>query len=359
MQKIKLKALDSIQDIKYFEATHHIGVEIKICNLLEELFLLDGFIPTIDTNLIYHDFVIIEKIKKFLDQAITNRLLILGFSDGYYSVVNRQDLKELEKYFNTRQIFFISSSDMPQNWEHANINGYIFSTFNHFNQAIALNFYDDVFNKTEKPYKFTFLNREPRDHRKKILSELDKRNLLQQALWSDLSQGVSLPTEYPDFFNNTFYNPLIGSAAVFDFNCPLILINHQLCVDSYFSLVTETTFYCSQYHLISEKTYKPLLMGHPFIIAAGAGFYKNLHDLGYKTFDGLIDESFDSIQDHDLRLLKIVDSVEELCSRDLSDFLSKSKPICDHNRKVFFENLGRYQLSNFYNIENFLKKLTC
>ena len=48
---------------------------------------------------------------------------------------------------------------------------------------------------------------------------------------------------------------------------------------------------------ISEKTWKPIMVGHPFIMVGNKNNLKFLKDLGYKTFDKWIDESYDDIED--------------------------------------------------------------
>jgi hypothetical protein len=61
--------------------------------------------------------------------------------------------------------------------------------------------------------------------------------------------------------------------------------------------------------------------------------------MGYKTFDGLIDESYDNETDDNKRMLMIVNEVERLCSLnqvELETFLIEAKKIVDHN----FKNLN-------------------
>ena len=59
--------------------------------------------------------------------------------------------------------------------------------------------------------------------------------------------------------------------------------------------------------------------------------------LGYKTFDGIIDESYDTELDDGNRMLKIVDEVHRLCNlseSELDHFLAEARVICEHNYKV-------------------------
>jgi len=64
---------------------------------------------------------------------------------------------------------------------------------------------------------------------------------------------------------------------------------------------------------------------------------KQLHSRGYKTFDGIIDESYDQIINDGDRMLAIVKEVKRLCSlqgKDLENFLTAAKEICEHNFQV-------------------------
>lgn len=50
---------------------------------------------------------------------------------------------------------------------------------------------------------------------------------------------------------------------------------------------------------ISEKTFKPIAHGHPFMIFGPPGILHYLKALGFATFDHVIDESYDAIKNHD------------------------------------------------------------
>jgi hypothetical protein len=77
------------------------------------------------------------------------------------------------------------------------------------------------------------------------------------------------------------------------------------------------------------------------------GSLKYLKQLGYKTFEGLIDESYDREWDDTNRLTMIVNEIERLSnlnSTELSCFLKEAELICSYN----FEHLMN---SNNYVIE--------
>lgn len=113
---------------------------------------------------------------------------------------------------------------------------------------------------------------------------------------------------------------------------------------TYFSIVTETL--CAKNfsqdghtlgRAISEKTFKPILNHHPFMILAVTGVLKMLRDLGYKTFSPYIDESYDEEPDFVKRSYMIAKETQRLCNLegdDLQDFLNNCKPIVEHNHRI-------------------------
>jgi hypothetical protein len=116
---------------------------------------------------------------------------------------------------------------------------------------------------------------------------------------------------------------------------------YQYYENSYFSVVNETTYHTKPGYdsapFLSEKIFKCIAMQHPFIMVTVPNSLKYLKDLGYKTFDSLIDESYDTEVDDAARILKIVNEIERLCNlkdTELTNFLVESKKICSYNYNV-------------------------
>ena len=112
--------------------------------------------------------------------------------------------------------------------------------------------------------------------------------------------------------------------------------------ETYFSVVTETFFFGKERpdeygRFLSEKTFKPVAMKHPFIIASTPHFFVKFKELGYKSFSPWIDESYDDERDDAIRMMMIVKEIERLSNlseTELEEFLVAMREICDHNYKL-------------------------
>jgi len=109
-------------------------------------------------------------------------------------------------------------------------------------------------------------------------------------------------------------------------------------IDAFWHIVTETVFYYPKLHL-TEKIFKPIVSKQPFMLLAAPGNLKYLQDYGFMTFDSVIDEGYDDIQDNDLRVEAVVEQLRAYCSlspRDKLDFIRAIEPIIEHNFHHFY-----------------------
>jgi hypothetical protein len=79
--------------------------------------------------------------------------------------------------------------------------------------------------------------------------------------------------------------------------------DHHLIVpehhnDSYLNLVLETHMDADQSNgvFLTEKTFKPIKHAQPFVIFGAAHSLARLRDMGYRTFDHVLDNRYDSIE---------------------------------------------------------------
>ena len=123
--------------------------------------------------------------------------------------------------------------------------------------------------------------------------------------------------------------------------------------ETYFSVVTETNFFTKGQidtgRFTSEKTFKPIIYQHPFIVVTVPHFLDKLREIGYKTFSPWINEDYDTELDDSVRMLKIVkeiDRLSKLTPEELALFLDGVREICKFNydtlmaKKTFYTDLS-------------------
>jgi hypothetical protein len=166
-------------------------------------------------------------------------------------------------------------------------------------------------------YKKLFLiycrdNTGSRTYRKTFISNIEKNNII-----DDCQLG--------SFLN---YNITADSSAIYD------AIDHN---QTAISVVLETIF-DNRIHL-TEKTLRPLACGHPFILAAGPGSLALLKKYGFQTFSPYIDETYDTVQDNDLRLQLIVKEMKRiklLSDSERTELITQCNQIAEINKAHYF-----------------------
>jgi hypothetical protein len=95
---------------------------------------------------------------------------------------------------------------------------------------------------------------------------------------------------------------------------------------------------CSSY--LTEKTYKAIMFKKPFILVSAQHALKSLRAFGFKTFSPWVDESYDDIEDFDLRTEAISAEIKRLSllsDSEMSNILQEINDIIEHNYKLLFE----------------------
>jgi len=112
--------------------------------------------------------------------------------------------------------------------------------------------------------------------------------------------------------------------------------------NSYLHIITETYIENEKNMLnLSEKTFKPIWYLQPFIIIGQTGSLKYLKQLGYKTFDKFIDESYDSIINNEERIVTAIQSAKNFYnSKYILYKLKAMLPILIHNYKTLNKNIN-------------------
>ena len=217
----------------------------------------------------------------------------------------------------------------------------------------ALNYTKDV----EREYQYDYVNFNrlvvnDRSYRCYLVSQLIKYDLLdhgQVSFGLDNEQG-----DWRDEVNDP--NTKLSSHAVNEINQYLPNLSGPLTVDSevvygwasadiprvieqsFWHVVTETVFYYPKQHL-TEKIFKPIAMKQPFMLIAAPGNLAYLKSYGFKTFDTVIDESYDTIEDPDARIDAVIRQLHWYCNLspgEKTDIIRQLKPIIEYNFQHFY-----------------------
>ena len=116
------------------------------------------------------------------------------------------------------------------------------------------------------------------------------------------------------------------------------LSNFEESADSLFYVSTETVFFGRRLHL-TEKTFKPIALEMPFILVATSGSLEYLRSYGFKTFNGIIDESYDDEVDDTKRIEmigKLLKDIDGMSEREKDIIHQQCLPIVEHNFNHFY-----------------------
>lgn len=106
--------------------------------------------------------------------------------------------------------------------------------------------------------------------------------------------------------------------------------------NSYCNIVFETHFDADQSGgtFLTEKTFKPIKHGQMFFIAGPAGSLQTLRDLGYRVFDGILDNSYDLETDNTQRWIRLRDAIAQAQPR-LPELFAQAKADIIYNQQLF------------------------
>ena len=195
---------------------------------------------------------------------------------------------------------------------------------------------------------FTVLNRLHKSWRAAAMADLYRNGILNNSYWSYCESG-NLDTNNPIEIHSI--EGLADAAQQFLVAAPYVSDeldqdernNHSRTdakyhVNSYCNIVMETHFDADQSGgtFLTEKTFKPIKHGQLFFVAGPAGSLQQLRDLGYKTFDSVLDNTYDRVTDNTQRWRQLCNSIQQSQHR-LADRFAAAQADIIHNQQLFLE----------------------
>ena len=196
---------------------------------------------------------------------------------------------------------------------------------------------------------FTVLSRTHKWWRATAMTDLHRKGLLNNSYWSygtDIATDeaetdnpievdtLKIRTDIKQFLSN---GPYSCDALTHEQHNDHHLIETNHFTDSYCNIVLETHFDAdgSGGAFLTEKTFKAIKHGQPFVVVGCPGSLSALRDLGYRTFDHAVDNSYDTIQDNTERWIAVRKTIAQLKSQDLHAWFESCRSDVEHNQQLF------------------------
>lgn len=205
-----------------------------------------------------------------------------------------------------------------------------------------------------KSYSFTALNRTHKWWRASIMSDLHRYGLLENSLWSyntncvindaEEDNPISVRSD-PEWYAGTqdflAKGPYFCDGPEEQAHNDHRQVNVSLYRDSYCHLVIETLFDVdqSQGSFLTEKTYKCIKFGQPFVIVGASHSLQSLRKAGYRVFDHAIDNSYDLIEDNTERWMALRKTISEIKSRDMHQWYLSCLDDLRYNQTIYQQKL--------------------
>jgi hypothetical protein len=256
----------------------------------------------------------------------------------YFCEFNGPDVVKFEKTYHARypnlQIFANAVPHYPSRLRH--IGEWFMCLDNPYgHESWARDLLSRLSHSDHKPHKFDCLLGKPtagRDFIERQYQLCDPKDFIFTYFRTDLQAG-----KWDEFKVDT--TKVLTSDRV-PFQGSLVSISNILPVDiynqSHYSIISETA--CpDNFNFYTEKIAKPVLAQRLFVTFSGYRYLENFRKLGFQTFHGIIDESYDSIKDRHQRWQAAWDQVLFLLQQDPIAIQSQCQSIVRHNQRLMLE----------------------
>jgi hypothetical protein len=221
--------------------------------------------------------------------------------------------------------------------------------------------------RLDRTKKLFTVNNEPRGVRlyfykylidNKLLNEFDcsfffKYQHKKEITWLNVEGGGdALPALTDRFPVITFDNESND-----DYYKKIKIINFSKVINSYVDVVIETSLFDKNFYSFSEKSFKSIIAKKPFIIFGSDSTYRGLKQLGFQTYDDLIDvdrleNGFKEWQFKE-RMQYFFESVNKLCSKDL-EYYKKYYILNKEKIEYNYNHLNKLLESNYLEFKNLI-----
>ena len=202
-----------------------------------------------------------------------------------------------------------------------------------------------VYHEQERSKKFTALVRTHKEWRAYTMARLWSKGLHEQGYFSynnriTVEEDVN-PIDISNLGSLKHHTEFFLKLA--PFHCDLLTPDEHVDMkytvglhhsDAYFNFVIESKLTAPV--RLTEKVFKAIKNCQPFVIAGACGSIKQLREMGYRTFDHVVDHSYDTIEDPTERWEAVC---TEMCriakSKKIHTMYTECKEDLLHNQNLF------------------------
>jgi hypothetical protein len=200
--------------------------------------------------------------------------------------------------------------------------------------------------------EFTVLSRTHKWWRATVMTDLVRNNLLHNSYWSYNTNIVlnespkdnpievdtlNIRSDIDEFLKSAPYTCDSQTSEQHNDHSQIESVHYS---NSYCNIVLETHYDADQSGgaFLTEKTFKPIKHGQPFVIVGAPGSLAALRKLGYRTFDHIMDNSYDTIQNNTQRWQKTLQTIQQIQQQDMHEWFQQCVDDVAHNQQLFLSS---------------------
>jgi hypothetical protein len=208
-----------------------------------------------------------------------------------------------------------------------------------------------MINLAPRSNDFTLLSRTHKWWRATVVADLHRSGLLTSSQWSYNTVSIGdQPEDNPIEIDTLGLRQSVDTfLAGAPYTCDTLSANdhndhHRAEIshytNSYCNIVLETHFDAdgSGGAFLTEKIFKPIKFGQPFVIVGAPRSLQALRDLGYRTFDHAIDNSYDLELNNTQRWIQLRSAIAQIKHQNMSQWFASCIDDARHNQQVFLSS---------------------
>ena len=206
-------------------------------------------------------------------------------------------------------------------------------------------------NLAPRTHDFTLLSRTHKWWRATVVADLHRTGILDNSQWSyntidigdseqdnpiEIDSFDNLRADVHEFLKHAPY--ACDNLSAEQHNDHHITAN-SLYTDSYFHIVLETHFDAdgSGGAFLTEKIFKPIKHAQPFVVVGAPGTLQALRALGYRTFDHVVDNTYDTIHNNTERWIAVKLVIEHI-KKNPAEYFEQCLDDIQHNQQLFLSS---------------------